>query len=333
VNRELFLKTEKGRAAGLIIIIILALLASPASVVLGARTSAPAVETAHLNGTPQIPAWEQTFDPDYAESNNKPVSYSETAGEVVYDWYSECKTCLSENTNWNKLLTYDYEPKWPVSPTVKIETEWPSGQTTDCSGILVDQTTVLTAAHCILMHSTELCDGESACWPLNLQITAYQDSSELDSGFTELFTWTAWTENRDFDYDLAGIKLDTPLGSQVGWVGIGYNVDNQYLSNKTFEYTGYVESGMMSWDGEFKEITEQIFYSDGASDLGLAGAGAHCNEYNNIVYSVLSHRVVEGDTKTGHTRITKAKFSALRSWMEGDIKDLNFFNYLPYFAE
>lgn len=331
MNKALFLETAKGRAAGLLL--ILALLALPTSVVFGAKASFSAKDSALLDVSSQIPIWEQPFDPDYSHLNNKPIVYNQTTGELVYDWYSECKTCQSENTNWNKLATYDYEPKWPASPAVKIETTWPSGQKINCSGVLVDQATVLTAAHCIHTQSTELCKGESSCWPLDLQISAYQDSNELLSGFTEVLTWTAWTENRDFDYDLAGIKLDTPLGSQVGWVGFGYNNDNQFFSNKTFELTGYVESGMISWNDEFKEIKAQNFYSDGDSHVGQAGAGAHRNEYDHIVYSVLSHHIDEGETKTGHTRITKEKFSALRSWLEGSIKDLNFIIFLPYFSE
>lgn len=331
MNRKNLLERAKGRAAG--IILVLAVFALPSSAVLGARTGSPAGETSLPNGSPQIPAWEPTLDPNFSQSNNKPVAYNKESGEGVLNWYTECKTCQLESTNWKKWDPYDPEPKWPVSPTVKIETTWPSGQKHQCSGVLVDQTTVLTAAHCIYTHSTEFCDSESSCWPLNLQISAYQNTSALPSGFTELITWTAWTENRDYDYDLAGIKLDTPLGSDVGWLGFGYNNDNQFFSNKYFEHTSFVDDTLIYWNGVFTEVKDHIFYSNDASSEGQAGAGAHRNEYDHIVYSVLSHHLDEGEVKTGHTRITKEKFSSLRSWMNGTIKNLNFTTYFPYFAE
>lgn len=336
MNREFLLARAKGRAAG--ILLVLAIFALPTSAVFAARASTPAGEQALPNGVEQIPTYEPPLDLSFPQSNNKPVAYNKITGEVIFNWYEECKTCQFESTEWKKLENYDFNPKWPASPTVKIESTWPSGQKNECSGILVDQTTVLTVAHCIFTHKESLCDNQESCWVVDLQITIYQDSAKPPSGFTELLTWTAWTKNHDYDYDLAGIKLDQTLGDAVGWLGFGYNNDNQFFSNKTFLYTSFpTEDGgapNTSSPFNFTGIEVHDLYSNDPGRYGQAGAGAHSNDYFHVVYSVLSHHhEVEGETKTAHTRITKDKFSALRSWMEGTIKDLNFITYLPLITD
>jgi hypothetical protein len=249
--------------------------------------------------------------------------------------FPDCKTCLPDETTFHKLDPYEYEPKWPDSPAVKIIAHWPAeGKTIECTGVLVGETAALTAGHCVFTHKTEYCDTEAPCWVDNLEIIAYQDSNELNSGYAELLTWTAWTENRDYNYDLAGVKLDTPLGSTIGWLGFGFNNEDQIFLNPCWEHTSFpvdadgtpISSGLFS----FRVITNHLLNVEGTSNFGQSGTGSHSNNHNHIVYSILSHhRSFEEIIHTGHTRITSDKFFALRDWINGNMKDLNFDSFLP----
>jgi V8-like Glu-specific endopeptidase len=335
VNRELFLKTKKGRAAGLIIILVL--LASPASVVLGARTSAPAVETAHLNGTPQIPAWEPPLDPGFSKWDNAPITYDKSNGAVEQGRYPECKSCPPDETDYLKRTNTPC-PDWPAATTVKIITTWPEASTdkTSCSGVMVDHSTVITAAHCVFTHTSGLCGPLDSCWAKEIDIYInFGTEQEDESHFEKILTWTAWTDNRDYNYDLAGIKLENPLGDEVCWLGFGYNNDNQVFLNNMFKHFHYIDENRLSTEEfSFDNPQEHRLFTNATSVNGQAGAGTYKNDTSVTIFSVLSHHhEIEGETFTAHTRITPDKFFALRDWINGGIKALNFMTYLPLMTD
>ena len=205
--------------------------------------------------------------------------------------------------------------------------------------MMVDQAAVLVAGHCIFTHTPALCVDKNACWISDLQIfQKYQTEDEQESGFTQVLTWTAWTKNRDYQYDLAGIKLAQPLGKNAGWLGFGYNNDpqNEFFPTAKFEHTSYPSnpaSGIEKWSGYFASVEDHHFYTDGLSNDGTSGAGAHSNDHFQIIYSVLSHHKIGTLTQTAHTRITPDKFFALHDWITGNIKDKNFIFYMPFFTD
>ena len=339
MKRKFLLAHVNGRTAR--IVGFLLLLALPTSGVLASRGGLPEMPASHpitsTTGDSQIPNWSPPLDPEFSKWDNAPVTFDLANGAVEQGRFPDCKTCSPKKTDYLKPDPSP-TPVWPASPTVKIIATWPSDETTECSGVLIDSAAALTAGHCIFTHTDALCNGESSCWVKEL--TTYLNYGTPDvqeSSFTQLLTWTAWTENRDFRYDLAGVKLDQPLGSNVGWLGFGYNNDteNQFFPITTFEYMSYpYESGLHTWTGQFAVIEDHHFFTDNPSDYGQSGAAAHSNDYFHIVYSVLSHHQdFDGDIKTAHTRITPDKFFALRDWINGGIKAMNFIYYMPFFPE
>ena len=132
---------------------------------------------------------------------------------------------------------------WPYTPTVKIYAHWPSGETTTCSGMLVQALTLVTAGQCVYTHQADLCPaGEESCWVDDLEaIPAYSNGEEpfSKSGYQSILTWTAWTEAENSAYDLAAVQLRYPIGAPLGWLGIGFNTDDSFFTNQSFNSTSY----------------------------------------------------------------------------------------------
>ena len=331
MNGKLLLSTKQEKLAG--IILILAMLALPTSAVVASNPGIQNGNRQLMNGPQGIPTWAPVLDPEFSKWDNAPVTYDPIKGAVEQGRFPDCKTCYPKHTDYYKPVD---PPGWPESTTVKTITTWPSAEVTECSGVLVDPFAVLTAAHCVFTHIDEYCDAQDSCWAADLKIFIhYGTGQEQESAYTQILTWTAWTQNYDFNYDLAGIKLDKALGDAVGWLGFGYNNDDPFFTNKAFRYTNYVIDTLSTTpDFLFTNLKEHQLFSNGPSEYGQAGAGAHSNEYFHIVFSALSHhREIDGETKTGHTRITPDKFTALRDWISGTIKQQNFRTYLPLFSD
>ncbi len=315
--RDFYLTSTRERIAW--IVLILALLSLPTSAVLAFSNNKPTRVTdlpiELTTETSQIPDWDTPLDPEFSSTI---VTYNPNFGTVIYERDWDDKGNPSDEADYDKPSQpepYDYEPKWPDSPTVKIIATWPVGEEqTECTGVLVGETAALTAGHCVFPHNPEHREDEGPCWVDTLDIIAFQDTTEHTSGYTALLTWAAWTENRDFNYDLAGIKLVEPLGSKVGWLGFGYHNNNQIFLEPSWEHTSFpvvaedppISSGTFS----FTEITNNVLHADNPSEYGQSGSGAHRNEYDHIVYSILSHHRSFGvDT---HTAPASRRTSSLR---------------------
>lgn len=121
--------------------------------------------------------------------------------------------------------------------------------------------------------------------------------------------------------DYAIIKLDRPLGSLTGWVGFGYNNDNNYyLNNKTFFNTSYPSAGnyngelLYNWKGKMDYVTGEYLYSFRTGIVGMSGSPLFTAINNTLVtYGVL--------TSTGikFNKITLSKYDAIKFAVNTDI--------------
>ncbi len=213
---------------------------------------------------------------------------------------------------------------WPFSPTVKIFSHWPSGDTTTCTGMMVGEKFVLTAAHCVYTHQPAYCPtGETACWVDDIEaVPAYQDGSEPygESGYQTILTWTDWTDSQSSDFDLAAIQLRYPIGVSIGWLGVGFNTDNSYFTSNLFSSTAYPEESpydgerMYDWSGPVDDAvtSDEVFYINHECDTGQLGATL--NGENGVLYGVYAFD--DAGTRTGITRITYAKFDSIRTFIQ-----------------
>lgn len=243
------------------------------------------------------------------------------------DYYKPFTSFITTTSNPSPV---DNPSLWPYATTVKLLSHWPSGETSACSGTLMEAKYVVTAAHCIYTHNPDTCsDGDSSCWVDDLEaLPAYQNGEAPAgrSGYETILTWTDWTTNQMAEYDLAAIKLRYPLGAQVGWLGAGFYADDTFFTNNTFALSGYPEASpfngedMAFWSGQVSiaDSSEDLLHLNGSFDSGWDGATLNAD--HGVAYAVISS--VNPTAGVTLTRITYDKFDAIRTFIqEGQPKE------------
>jgi V8-like Glu-specific endopeptidase len=220
---------------------------------------------------------------------------------------------------------------WPWRGNVKLFRTFPSGVVSDCSGVLVDSMHVLTAGHCVWTFISSRCNPpDTACWASSMRVIPAYDNGSTPFGeanFANLLAWTAWTEDENYDWDIAMIELNRPLGALTGWYGYGYNNDDSFFTGgNIFRSTGYPAESpydgeeMYTWAGTFDRTETYGFIHTNYSFGGQSGSGVYRDDSNRIVYGALSHGH-DAIPETVYTRITSASFPTFGNWIADNTPD------------
>ncbi|MEM1324026.1 MAG: T9SS type A sorting domain-containing protein [Bacteroidota bacterium] len=209
-------------------------------------------------------------------------------------------------------------PNYPFSAVVKIniayEDDWGVVTYGTCSGAMVGPRHVITAGHCVIdpQKNKKLKFG-----PGSVVIPAY-NMGNVPFGYAQITTWLSfngWTNNSNWNYDVALLVLDRDIGNLVGWLGLGYNENESWFLDSWNTHSSIGYPGSDDFGNPVFEAGERMYAMQGYMDWfesfnstchnnlgfrGQSGSGLYYRDNNDrYVLGVLSHG--NGTTPPYHT--------------------------------
>ncbi len=109
---------------------------------------------------------------------------------------------------------------------------------TSCSGILVSPNFVLSAGHCVYKYLDQTFSYYDSL-RISPSFNNGQESINIPGSYAKrIYIFKTYYDKKQFD-DIALIELETAIGLQTGWVGIGYSTNFSNYQNKVFHKFSY----------------------------------------------------------------------------------------------
>lgn len=223
----------------------------------------------------------------------------------------------SLNRSFSEPELVENTSTYPASANVKLFIKYPNTSNMYVgSGIMVSKNIVLTAGHCVY-------DQEHGGWATWIKVVpAYRNGTEpFGHAFaTCTYSWQAWTENRNFEWDMGEIALDWCIGLQSSCFGFGTNTDDFFTSHTFHNYSypaasPYDGTEMYYRKGNFDAPSTETLYFNNKSYGGQSGSGFYYKDADGYryVYAVLSN---SNPDRSGCTRITTQKFNYIKELVD-----------------
>lgn len=209
---------------------------------------------------------------------------------------------------------------FPIRTSVKIFYIQNDSLMDLCSGSVVSEEHILTAAHCALNFDENEVSYDSlyVCPIFNNGVMNNQfECSHVEKVYF-FDQWNGLTE------DLALLELEVPLGRKTGWLGIGFNEVENYHSNNIYYKFSYPSAPIFQLDpNEYNGDT--LYYNYGKIDivfpyqLGVMNAFAIPGESGSSLIRVKenevyrSYGVLSYSNNIRHARFNNWKYYAFES--------------------
>lgn len=204
---------------------------------------------------------------------------------------------------------------WPWCVQGHMVMTFPNGKRYIGSGTMVQRHHVLTAGHCVYSRD----DGG---WAKEVAFYAGQNGNKLPFGVaraTRLLSVKGWSENNNSDFDMGMLVLSDNIGDRTGYFGIITGPDS-ILDKYRVNITGYPgdKGGQQMWTmaDTITAISAERFYYRIDTYGGQSGSCAWSEWSGHTGYKAGGIHTTGEATANGATRISRAKFDRIVSWMK-----------------
>jgi len=134
-----------------------------------------------------------------------------------------------------------------------------------CSGILISENLVLTAAHCIRNYNAGSWQADSIVVASGYDDGAFNPVLQ-SSDASKYYLFKSYYAGLSPLKDFALLELSNPIGQQSGWVGLAFSADTSYYANKVFHKLSYPYDASMI-DTSIHVNGDTLYYNYGEIDV------------------------------------------------------------------